>query len=196
MRLAILKTGLSWPQKLQAGLIHRMMRYVPGPIYLLSYRKRFFGRPFSRLIQEVLRKAEHWSVGELELMGAFCSAKNACQMCLNDHSAVAALAMDPEKMQAVLDDYRTAPIDARLRTTLAFLEKLSLEPAKMTAADLRAMRAAGLSDAAIEEAAEVCMIFASMNRLVDAFDFEIGPDPAKAGRFLLKNGYAVACLRG
>lgn len=196
MRLPILYQKLRPLQKFQTFFIKKMMGYIPGPILLLSYRKKFFGKPFSQLIQEVMRKADHWTLAELELMGAFVSSCNACKMCLSDHTAVAKQAMDPELMDAVLTDYTTAPIDERLRSALEFLEKLALHPEKLTAADLQPMRANGLSAEAIAEAAEVCMIFATMNRIVDAFGFEIGPDPSKSGEFLFKNGYGVACLKG
>jgi uncharacterized peroxidase-related enzyme len=196
MRLPILYQKLRPLQKLQTFFIRRMMGFIPGPILLLSYRKGFFGHSFSRLIHQVLRKAEHWTLAELELMGAFLSSCNSCQMCLSDHRAVASQAMDPALAEAVLNDYHTAPIDKRMRSTLTFLEKLALHPETVTSTDLQAMRENGLSPEAITEAAEVCMIFASMNRIVDAFGFEIGPDPVKAGQFLLKNGYKVACLRG
>ena len=196
MRLPILSKGLSPLQKLQAFFIRRMMGYVPGPILMLSYRKRFFGRPYSRLIHQVLRKAEHWSLAELELMAAFISDRNSCQMCLSDHRTVASLAGDTALAESVLKDYRSAPISESLRSTLAFLEKLAITPGSLAKADLQPMLDSGLSEAAIVEAAEVCMIFATMNRIVDAFGFEIGPKPDKAGRFLLKNGYQVACLKG
>lgn len=196
MRLPILYQRLSFLQKVQVFFIRKSMGYVPGPILLLSYRKRFFGKHFSRLIHQILRKAEHWSVAELEMMGAFVSSKNSCQMCLSDHQAVASQVMDDSLLHAVLHDYQSAPIDERLRTTFAFLEQLTLHPEALSADDLRPMLSAGLSQAAIAEAAEVCMVFAIMNRLVDAFGFEIGPNPAKAGKFLFKNGYEVACLKG
>lgn len=94
-------------------------------------------------------------------------------------------------MQQVLDDWRTAPIDARLRATLGFLEKLTLEPASVTAADVAPLRAAGLSDAAIEDAIHATVLFNIYDRLADTLEFHI-PGPAsfaQGAEMLLKRGY-------
>ena len=101
-------------------------------------------------------------------------------------------------MERILSDYRTAPIDERLRATLAFLEKLVLAPGEMTADDARLARAAGASSLALREAAYVGFGFGVMDRLADAFDFE--PETGKAlvwtTRILLKLGYGMASVPG
>jgi alkylhydroperoxidase family enzyme len=94
-------------------------------------------------------------------------------------------------VQAVLDDWRTAPVEPRLRSALAFVEKLTLDPAAVTASDMRPMREQGLSDAAIEDAIHVCTLFSVYDRLADALEFEI-PDArgfAISATMLLKRGY-------
>jgi uncharacterized peroxidase-related enzyme len=92
---------------------------------------------------------------------------------------------------SVLDDWRTAPVDARTRATLGFLEKLTLRPDEVTAADVAPLRAQGLTDAAIEDAIHVCALFNVYDRLADSFEFEI-PDKkgfALSASSLLKRGY-------
>jgi uncharacterized peroxidase-related enzyme len=94
-------------------------------------------------------------------------------------------------VQAALENWRTAPIDARLRAMLGFLEKLTLSPDSLTAADARQLRSAGLSDAAIEDAIHVCTLFSVYDRLADALEFDI-PDEkgfAQSATMLLKRGY-------
>jgi alkylhydroperoxidase family enzyme len=98
----------------------------------------------------------------------------------------------------VLDDYRTAPIDERLRTTLAFLEKLTLDPGAVGPEDIAPMRAAGVSDQAVEEAIYVASLFNAMDRLADAFDFEL-PRPEHGPRtawVLTKLGYGTSSVPG
>jgi alkylhydroperoxidase family enzyme len=94
-------------------------------------------------------------------------------------------------VQAILDDFRAAPIDERLRATLAFLEKLTLSPGEVGPADIEPMRAAGASDRAIQEAIYVCSLFNIIDRIADAMNFE--PDTpkmaARMGWMLLKLGY-------
>jgi uncharacterized peroxidase-related enzyme len=92
----------------------------------------------------------------------------------------------------VLDNWRTAPLEPQLRAMLGFLEKLTLAPETVTAADAQALRDAGLSDAAIEDAIHACVLFNVYDRLADAFEFDI-PDRsafAKSAAMLLSRGYA------
>jgi alkylhydroperoxidase family enzyme len=91
----------------------------------------------------------------------------------------------------VLADWRTAPIDERLRATLAFLEKVTLRPDEVGPADADLARAAGADDQALEEALRVAAVFNTIDRIADAFEFHV-PTPAqfvKMGAMLLKRGY-------
>ncbi len=96
-------------------------------------------------------------------------------------------------MQAVLDDWRTAPISAKLRAQLGFLEKLTLHPDDVRPRDIAPLRAAGLSDAAIEDAIQVCTLFNIYDRMADALGWHLpGPDGyAASGRSLLQRGYLL-----
>jgi len=91
----------------------------------------------------------------------------------------------------VLADWRTAPIREPLRAMLGFLEKLAMDPEAVGAADVAPLRAAGLSDAAIEQAIHVSAAFHVINRLADSFGFAIPPPEHVAldAVDLLKNGY-------
>jgi alkylhydroperoxidase family enzyme len=93
----------------------------------------------------------------------------------------------------VLADWRTAPIDAKLRATLAFLEKLTLHPEAVRPGDVAPLRAAGASDDAIEDAINVCVLFNIYDRLADAMGWYLpGPDGyAASGRSLLQRGYLI-----
>jgi alkylhydroperoxidase family enzyme len=93
----------------------------------------------------------------------------------------------------VLANWRTARVDPKVRATLGLLEKLVLAPAAVCPADLAPLRAASVSDAAIEDAIQVCALFSIFNRLADSFSFHLhGPgDYAALGGLLLKRGYRV-----
>ncbi len=61
----------------------------------------------------------------------------------------------------------------------------------MTSADVLPLRSVGLSDAAIEEAIHVCVLFSIYTRMADALEFDI-PDSegfAQGARMLLRRGY-------
>lgn len=98
-----------------------------------------------------------------------------------------------DTVEAVLNDWRTAPIDAKLRATLGFLEKLTLKPGEVRPADVEPMRAAGVSDAAMEDAIHACVLFNIYDRMADSLNF-YQPDHAgylASGRSLMKRGYLL-----
>ena len=94
-------------------------------------------------------------------------------------------------MQQVLADYKTARIGEKLRATLALLEKMTLSPDALSAADVRPVLALGVSREALVDAFYVAFLFNTYDRLADTLGWEL-PDRRyypKAGRFLLKRGY-------
>jgi alkylhydroperoxidase family enzyme len=106
--------------------------------------------------------------------------------------------IEPTVLDAVLADWRSAPVDERLRGTLAFLEKLTLSPDAVVAADLDLARRAGVSDAALEEAVAVCFLFCAIDRIADALDFKLPTARSLrwVGRILLHVGYGRASVPG
>ena len=84
-----------------------------------------------------------------------------------------------ELPEAVLRDWRTAPIDERLRAMLGFLEKLTLTPEAITVEDARALRRAGVSAAAAKDAVHVAFVFAFFTRMADALGFDLPTDGNK-----------------
>ncbi len=94
-------------------------------------------------------------------------------------------------MQRILEDWRSAPLDPRLRVTLGFLEKLTLEPGSVTAADVGPLRALGLSDEAIEDAIHATVLFNIYDRMADTLEFDIPPREgfAQGASRLLARGY-------
>lgn len=91
----------------------------------------------------------------------------------------------------MLADWRTAPIEEPLRAMLGFLEKLARQPESVGPPDVVPLRAAGLTDEAIAQAIHVSAAFHMINRLADAFGFEIPSAEHNAldAIDLLKNGY-------
>ncbi len=74
---------------------------------------------------------------------------------------------------------------------LGLLEKVTLRPAEVGSADVEAVRAAGVSDAAIVDALYVCAHFNMIDRVADALGFDVPSDEeiaAGAPAFLLE-GY-------
>jgi alkylhydroperoxidase family enzyme len=110
---------------------------------------------------------------------------------MKTHGGVAALAyQDDATVSAVLANAETAPIEEPLRATLRMLRRLTRDHA-VTADDMRALQAAGVSREQIEDALAVCFTFNTVDRLSRTFGWVVsGPRAFAAGaKYLLVHGY-------
>jgi alkylhydroperoxidase family enzyme len=90
-------------------------------------------------------------------------------------------------------DWRTAPIDERLRAALGLVEKLTLRPHELGPADADAARTAGVSEEALVDAIHVAALFNMIVRLADSLGWDVPPFEefsARAGE-MLASGYAL-----
>lgn len=79
MRLKNIGSGHNFRQKIVMAIIKALsLSEVADVTRIFMHRPAFFGKPFSRLGQGVLRGESDWSVGERELFGAFVSKLNRC----------------------------------------------------------------------------------------------------------------------
>ena len=197
MRLKNVETGHNAIQKQKFEVIKAHLGgRVPDPIRTFSYRRDFFGKHFATCYHEAMRSSSEWRIGEVELFAAFVSKQNQCKYWINHHTAVAVLDYDEAVVAAILEDWRTAPIDDKLRSVLAFLEKLTVSPAEVSPSDIERMRSAGVSDQAIADATYVCFIYSVLDRLADTLDFKLGSqeETKKIAQFLFQAGYAGASV--
>ena len=73
----------------------------------------------------------------------------------------------------MLDEDARAPIDAKMRATLGLLRKMTLDHRNLDVADMRAVLAAGVSRAAINDALEVAFLFNVYDRLADSMGWDV-----------------------
>lgn len=101
------------------------------------------------------------------------------------------MALGKDLTEAVLADWRQAPVSDQVKAMLGFLETLTLVPESLTAADLVPLRQVGISDQAIRDAAAVCAAFSTITRLADSFEFKLrdARELETDAKFLLKMGY-------
>ncbi|MBI3698535.1 MAG: peroxidase [Acidobacteria bacterium] len=100
---------------------------------------------------------------------------------------------DQAKVDAVLADYRTAPIPEPEKALLAFVEKVNRNAAGIDQAEVDALHAAGWSDEAIYDAINVCGLFNFYNRWVDATGVhEMSPEGHReSGKRIARHGYGL-----
>jgi uncharacterized peroxidase-related enzyme len=192
MRPEVLNSGYRPATKLLFATIRLFSgRSLPDAAKLVFYRPDFYGKPAGHFTQLAMRGLSAWSVGDRELMAAVVSRANECAFCVGAHTATARQAYsDPDRVRAVLTDLDTAPIEEGLRATLRMLDRLAREGG-VTADDMRAVLAAGVTPQQIEDALAVGAAFNITNRLADAFGFELLDEGgyAAGASFLLKRGY-------
>jgi alkylhydroperoxidase family enzyme len=95
--------------------------------------------------------------------------------------------------EAVERDWRTAPVDGRLRATLGFIEQLTLRPSELTPDDAARVLDAGVSRQALVDAIHVAALFNMIVRLADSLGWDVPTFDefhARADR-MLASGYAL-----
>jgi alkylhydroperoxidase family enzyme len=90
-------------------------------------------------------------------------------------------------VDAICADFETAPIPAKEKALFRYLAKVNDTPAKVSQADVDAVKAAGWSEQAIYDAATVCSLFNFFNRWIDATGV-IPPVPGAYEKRLAQTG--------
>lgn len=194
MRLREIDRGDSIVNRLLIGFISLVsgMR-LPDAARVAFYHKDFFGSPMGAWTQAAMRGPSAWSVGDRELMAALIAKWNSCDFCVGAHGAVAAKEIERSLVDMALADYRAAPISDGLKTTLEFLEAMTLRPTELTSESAAGVFEAGVSAEALEDAIAVGAIFNVVTRYANALDFALptANEFDRAASTLLKRGYAA-----
>jgi alkylhydroperoxidase family enzyme len=94
-------------------------------------------------------------------------------------------------VDAVLEDYRTAPIDDRERALFAFIEQMNERSSLLRREDVNRVIAAGWTEEAIYDAITVCALFKFYNAWIDATGVHDLPASAyeMSGKRMAAEGY-------
>jgi uncharacterized peroxidase-related enzyme len=194
LRLNILERGQRLRARLAIRLIGLSSRTKPDDIArIILYRPAFFGRPYLRLMREVMRGESQWTVGERELFAAFVSRLNSCTFCTGVHCHVSSLALGNDVKVDDLDDWSGAAFDEPVKATLGVLAKYMSSEQALTPEDVAAARGTGVSDQQLYDALHVAFMFDVINRLADAFgaSFEEEEGRRRTAAGLYRTGYNV-----
>jgi len=94
-------------------------------------------------------------------------------------------------VDAVLEDYRTAPIDDREKALFGFIEKMNEQSNQIRRDDIDRLKQAGWTEEAIYDAITVCALFRFYNAWIDATGVHDLPAEAYAlsGKRMAGQGY-------
>jgi uncharacterized peroxidase-related enzyme len=82
----------------------------------------------------------------------------------------------------VKHDYRTAPLEPRVRALLDFAWKLTRDQHECREDDVRRLRAEGWSDEALVDAVGIVGFFNYITRVADGLGVELNTEYARQGR--------------
>lgn len=110
---------------------------------------------------------------EREMIAVVVSSINRCWYCQVAHgAAVRQLSGDPALGEAMVMNFRAAPLDPRQKAMLVFAEKLTKSSAKIEEEDRQALRDVGFSDRDIWDIASVTGFYNMTNRVASATAME------------------------
>ena len=94
-------------------------------------------------------------------------------------------------VDAVLEDYRTAPIDDREKALFGFIEKMNEQSNQIRRDDIDRLKQAGWTEEAIYDAITVCALFRFYNAWIGATGVHDLPAAAYAlsGKRMAEQGY-------
>jgi len=135
---------------------------------------------FTAMYNDLMLADSGLSKLEREMIAVVVSSINRCWYCQAAHgAAVRQLSGDPVLGEALVMNYRVAPLDPRQRAMLDFAAKLTESSSRIEESDRAALRAAGFGDRDIWDIAAVAGFFNMTNRIASATDMQ--PNPAYHG---------------
>lgn len=190
----VLKRAAALLRQIERGarLNHRLLRRFissasglrfPGAARVAPRHGALPGASVGAWTRATMSGPSAWSIGERELMAAMVAQWSSCAFCTETRAAAAARHIGRLPVAAALTDYRTAPIPAGLKTTLAFLEIMTLRPKQLTDEHTDAVLASGISIETLIDAIEIGVVFKLISRYANALDFAIAPSGPR-GRHL------------
>lgn len=137
-------------------------------VKVLLYRPELFGHDMVELSARTMRGPTFWTAGEREYMAWFTAQLYGLRFCIDSHAELTRIASDGE-----IDPADSSSLRPEVSAVLGFLERASRTPDLVTADDLEAARNAGVPDDATVEALYVSFIWNTINRLGNAFGFQL-----------------------
>jgi alkylhydroperoxidase family enzyme len=178
MRLSILDNGHRLRARLFLAATARMSGSTsPDIVKMLLYRPGFLTRPLLDITVPAMRGPSYWTAGEREYL-AMCTAElHRCPFCQVTHAELTRLAGHGE-----IDPGDPASARPELRKIRQFLDMITRSPGEA--------EAVALPEPAVLQALHVNLVWNIVNRLANAFGFELREGQLESGtRSLHRFGY-------
>ena len=138
-----------------------------------------------------------FSSRDRELIASFVSSRNTCYFCQTSHGAAAAHLNrgDISIVDAVCQNYKTAPITDKLKALLAIAEQVQMDGKRVTGKLVEEARTHGATDLDIHDTVLIAAAFCMYNRYVDGLATWQPRDSemyVAMGRRMAEEGYSGA----
>jgi uncharacterized peroxidase-related enzyme len=166
---------------------------IPGIRSLFAFRPET-ARALNEIVEVLLVQPSPLSRGEREIIAAYVSYLNECKFCCTIHTAIAVHLLDGDAalLQAVKDDYVTAPISEKLKALLTIAAKVQNDARTVTDEDIKRARDLGATDIEIHDTVLIAAAFCMYNKYVDGLRAWTPDDPkmyAERAALVAKLGY-------
>jgi uncharacterized peroxidase-related enzyme len=160
--------------------LYRRLAYPDGSVdeafKVLSLNPRLLAAD-AALYDTIMYGESPLSRAEREFLALTVSRLNGCEPCLRHHSA-RYRALSASAASSSSADVRGGALPSeRVRMFLAFATRLTREPRAVTAADIDALRRAGLEDRAILDVCNLVAYFSYANRITLGLGVSPAPEP-------------------
>lgn len=138
---------------------------------------------FTAMYNEMMLGKSGLSKLEREMIAVVVSAVNKCWYCQVAHgAAVRALSGDPALGEALVMNYKVAPLDPRTRAMLDFATQVTRASAEIEEPDRQVLRDHGFTDRDIWDIASVAGFYNMSNRVASAVGMEPNAEYHAANR--------------
>jgi AhpD family alkylhydroperoxidase len=181
MRLSILDDGHRRRAKLFLAATSTLSRVdSPDIVKMLLYRPGFLTRPLLELTADAMRGPSYWTAGEREYLAMRTAQLHQCPFCIDTHAELTRLAGHGE-----IDPDDPASARPELHQVREFLDDVTRNPDHVDTSGV-----SGLPEQAVVEALHVHLVWNVVNRLANAFGFELRDGQLRSGtRALHRFGY-------
>lgn len=141
---------------------------IPGIRQLYAFRPETC-KPLREIAQILLVNDSDLTRAEREIIAAYVSYLNQCNFCCSCHTAIAVELLDgrDDILQAVKQDFITAPISDKLKALLTIAAKVQKDARTVGDQDVIAARKHGATDLEIHDTVLISALFCLYNKYVD-----------------------------
>lgn len=148
---------------------------IPNVLLAYAHRPEKL-RAFSQMYNDLMLGESGLSKLEREMIAVAVSAQNRCWYCQVAHGAqVRVLSGGPPLGEALVMNWRVAPLSPRQRAMIGFAIRMTTASAEIGEPDRQALREHGLTDEDIWDVAAVAAFFNMSNRMASAVGMEPNP---------------------